>query len=55
MISYNQIEASFKKLIVTFIEAGFTKEEAIKEAELSLKNGDFEKMLREAIVKTYAK
>jgi hypothetical protein len=52
-ITSEQVENGFKKLIVTFIEAGFTKEQAIKEAELSLKNGDFEKMLREALMKAY--
>ena len=47
-ITQTNLENGFKMLQVALQMAGFTKEEAVRIAGESLKNGDFEKMATEA-------
>ena len=49
-ITQEQLEKGFKMLIATFMKAGYTKDEAMKLATEALANGDFEDMVKTALM-----
>lgn len=49
-LTQKKLENAFKQLIGMFIVAGFSKDQAIEESERALKNGDFEEMIKSALI-----